>query len=316
MVSKPDDNTLVKLAGVRVEGKPFVVSEYNHPFPNRYDAETLPLAAAFAARQDWDALILFDYNASSTWGREKIGGFFEAEGHPVKTAQMPSASAIFVRGDIPPAAEVRIYSIDSAEAVRKAAGKSWWDVSGMLKDLQVPVPSVNIRQSIRTTGNRVQGIGNSNDSGFSWTLNDGKGILQADFPNVKAAAGFIGGHQLSLGSLKFTPETEFTAVTVIPLDGKPLERSSRILLTACGRSENSGMAWDETRTSLTSWGSAPALTEAVKGRLEVKGDFIVWALDPAGRLSKRLNVSHSNGFTYFDIGGDISSLWYLVMANT
>jgi hypothetical protein len=41
--------------------KPFVVSEFNQPFPNRQGTEIQPLMAIVAAMQDWDGLFFFDY---------------------------------------------------------------------------------------------------------------------------------------------------------------------------------------------------------------------------------------------------------------
>ena len=45
----------------RDHSKPFVVSEFNHPFPSRQGAEVIPVMAAFASLQDWDGLFFFDY---------------------------------------------------------------------------------------------------------------------------------------------------------------------------------------------------------------------------------------------------------------
>jgi len=47
--------------------KPFVVSEYNQPFPNKQSSEIQPLMAAFAASQDWDGLFFFDYMDGDNW---------------------------------------------------------------------------------------------------------------------------------------------------------------------------------------------------------------------------------------------------------
>lgn len=45
----------------RQAGKPFVVSEFNHPFPSGPAGEIVPLVAAYASLQDWDGLFFFDY---------------------------------------------------------------------------------------------------------------------------------------------------------------------------------------------------------------------------------------------------------------
>ena len=56
-----DDNTLAGLARQRIKGKPFTVTEYEHPSPNYHGAESPLLLAAYAGLQDWDGLWLFAY---------------------------------------------------------------------------------------------------------------------------------------------------------------------------------------------------------------------------------------------------------------
>jgi len=50
------------IALAREAGKPFTISEFNLPWPNHYGAEIDPLTAAFAAFQDWDAVMHFAYS--------------------------------------------------------------------------------------------------------------------------------------------------------------------------------------------------------------------------------------------------------------
>lgn len=67
--------------------RPFVVSEFNQPFPNPRGAEILPLMSAVGALQDWDGLFYFDYSdaqrlpqspsrfaLSGDWGRLALAG--------------------------------------------------------------------------------------------------------------------------------------------------------------------------------------------------------------------------------------------------
>lgn len=95
---------LCRLAAMAVAGKPFTLSEYNQSFPNRYAHEAPLLIAAFAAFQDWDAVYLFDYAGSAEdFSNKHTTSFFALCGNPVKTAQLPIASRIFLGGQIEPA---------------------------------------------------------------------------------------------------------------------------------------------------------------------------------------------------------------------
>jgi hypothetical protein len=72
------------------------------------------------------------------------------------------------------------------------------------------------------------------------------------------------------------------------MDDQPLSRSGSMLLTATGRAENTGMAWDEHRFNVTAWGTAPTRIEVIKGWLllkNIEGALAVQVtpLDGAGR---------------------------------
>ena len=60
------------------------------------------------------------------------------------------------------------------------------------------------------------------------------------------------------------------AITLSSLDGKPLNLSSKMLLTTTGKVENSGQKWDERRAMLTDWGTAPTLIEPITGWIQLK----------------------------------------------
>jgi len=104
MAGAPDGGTLPGLAAQRVAGKPFLCTEYNHPAPNTYSAETFPLLCAFAALQDWDGVFAFSYShrAGDAWSQDHFNNFFDIDRHPVKMATLPGAVISFRRGDFDP----------------------------------------------------------------------------------------------------------------------------------------------------------------------------------------------------------------------
>ena len=83
------DNTLAGLARQRIKGKPFTVTEYEHPSPNYHGAESPLLLAAYAGLQDWDGLWLFAYgpgNDMSPMGY--VTSYFDIAQHPTKMANL------------------------------------------------------------------------------------------------------------------------------------------------------------------------------------------------------------------------------------
>ena len=95
--------TLSHLASARVAGKPYTVSEYNHPQPIEYAAEGFPMIAAFGAFQGWDAIYSFAYAHNASFQPRRIESFFDIKTDTAKLAHMPACAALFVRGDAAPA---------------------------------------------------------------------------------------------------------------------------------------------------------------------------------------------------------------------
>ncbi|MDR3198216.1 MAG: carbohydrate binding domain-containing protein, partial [Planctomycetaceae bacterium] len=98
LVNHLDKQILPNLATKRVYGKPFTVSEYNHPYPNQYAAEGLPLLAAFGAFQGWDGIFPFAYSHSNNPEPKKATSFFDTAGNTVQTAHMIACHALFCDG--------------------------------------------------------------------------------------------------------------------------------------------------------------------------------------------------------------------------
>ena len=313
MVANPSDNSLVRLAAVRVDAKPYTVSEYNHPFPSFYDAEAIPLAAAFAARQDWDALVIFDFSMSESAEQRSIHDFFQINGHPVKAAELLAASAIFVRGDLPPARPVQRDVAPPDKLAAPAAKRIWYDIPGLMADAGLSLPSYEVLHSLVFAGKPAASSGQTHDPAFRWS-GDGKiGLMTADSPSSRACVGFFDAEAVKLGTVTLTLRPCFASVTVTALDGKPVESSARLLVTACGRSSNTGMQWNEAKNSLLSWGGPPSLAEGIAGRVELPGNLILFALGPDGAPARRLVSSFTGGATTFQMSPENATLWYLAI---
>jgi hypothetical protein len=99
MTDYPDQATLFRIAAERLAGKPFTLSEYNHPAPLDAQAECVPMVASFAAAQDWDGVWLFDYSGSTNaWDRQTMSGFFDIDTNPAKWGFVRAGAAIFNDG--------------------------------------------------------------------------------------------------------------------------------------------------------------------------------------------------------------------------
>lgn len=100
LANSPTSGTLANLAAVRVLGKPFTCSEYDHPYPNFYCAEGNVMLAAVAAFQDWAATFQFAWAHGDEFERDAAGSFFDMCATQTKMAHLPACYGMFVRGDV------------------------------------------------------------------------------------------------------------------------------------------------------------------------------------------------------------------------
>ena len=114
MVADKSGGNLARLAVYRVAGKPFTVSEYDHPAPSHYAAEMFPMIASFAALQDWDGLFQFDWGGTDADAR-RITGYFSLQQHPAKLAFLSAAALMFRRGDVEAARATARLTIPAAQ---------------------------------------------------------------------------------------------------------------------------------------------------------------------------------------------------------
>ncbi|MBM4079697.1 MAG: hypothetical protein FJ278_08355, partial [Planctomycetes bacterium] len=96
MVASSAGGTLFGRAAHRSLGKPYTLSEYDHPAPSDYSAEMFPMVASFAALQDWDAVYQFCWGSVGATAQEtRLAGYFSLSPHPGKMAFLPVAAVMF-----------------------------------------------------------------------------------------------------------------------------------------------------------------------------------------------------------------------------
>ena len=285
MVDEPEGGTIGRLCRSAVLGKPFAVTEYNHPFPSEYGCEAPLLLAALASLQDWDALFLYTLCHGwdeKTLGGNEITGFFDVGSEPSKMAQVPAAAALFIRGDVRPARQTVTveYSPDRVlESCRE--GPVWGGGFHLDGDLSPLIPFVHGFRIARFDAERTTRVADlglvppaepiQSDTGeLRWQGGKGSGVFTIGAPCIAAAVGWTGGRRIDAGVAAFEiARPAFSATSATSLDGKPLAQSERILLVSAARSANTGEAWNAERTCLASWGRAPVRIEPVEGKVVV-----------------------------------------------
>jgi len=332
MSGDPRGGTFPALARYRLAGKPFVVSEYNHPAPNDYQAECLPMLSAYAGFQDWDGLYLFDYHSDRDgWNRDGFGGFFSVDGNPAKMALFPAAALLFRRGDITPVqAETRlaIHAGSLADFMLRHGSdiNAAWDRAGgpWPTGLRSQMTIAFVRESKEPVTVIRNQPAQQEASALRWTgTGTDQALFAADSSRSKVLVGLVGGRTAELpGWTVQGSESKpgFAALVLNSVDGRPIAQSRSLLLTAVGRVENQGMGWNAERTSVgRQWGHGPTVAEGIPARISIKTGArtaTVHALDERGKRRTPVESRLENGQLLFEIGPDHKTLWYEIETDT
>jgi len=261
MVNHLDDSTLGWLALKRVYGKPHIVSEYNHPAPNMYDAETVVTLATYAGLQDWDGIFLFDYGSRDNWDSKRIRSYFDIDQHPVKMATMIPAYLIFIRGDVKPAETLATARLDRQREMNFVAmGKAtaWNLLDARFLGMSPAAPLMHGTALVVEDGSGpIQSLGpqdvaplgplyRSDTAEVIWDASDtDRGVLLINASRTVAIVGFGGGKSFDFGSVSIEPgETlldDWSVVTLSIVEGEGFTDWDRLLLVAVGYATNTGM---------------------------------------------------------------------------
>jgi hypothetical protein len=278
MVNDPRNSTVVELSRTAFAGKPYTVSEVNHPFPNDYASEGIPILAAYVALQDWDGVFwyTFEPKVSADW-KPMVGDPFDISHNPVKMTQLAAGALMFVRGDVRAAQQVikRSYSRQQVQdSIRLPGTERPYFTPGFPPLLALrhgsriatldgkPTEKIELREADPI-------VSDTNELVWSASREKG-GLVTVDAERTQAAIGFVKAHGKQLRHLAPEIDNRFASLTLSALDSKPIARSSRMLLTAGAAVTNTGVEWNETRSALKQWGTSPTLIEPVMGQLLIR----------------------------------------------
>ena len=298
MVNAPELSIIQKLARSAAVGKPFTVSEVNHPFPSDYGAEMIPILASYAALQDWDGIFFYTFETkiAGEW-KPMIGDHFDITLDPVKMAQMPAGAMIFLRGDVSAAKQVltRSYSAEQiSDAARMPRAAMPYYSPGF--DMTIPlrhgsrIACIDCKPSLPAPLPEADPI--VSDTGeLSWQTQGGKdGLVRIDSPLSQGLVGFIAANRdVQTRHLGAEIGNRFAAITLSSLDGQPVSISNRRLRS--GTIENGWLY------SLT-WGVAirdlhPKTYRSISTGLELMRVSPYWCVLAHGSSTRRSMIGSS-----------------------
>ena len=107
----------------------------------------------------------------------------------------------------------------------------------------------------------------------------------------------------------------FASVTLASLDQQSIAGSQQLLLTTCAQVANTGQRWNDEKTTLEDWGSAPTVIERVQGTVILRNiaakKVEVQPLDTQGRpIVAAYSAEEKDGTCRIVLGHPAT--WYLI----
>lgn len=293
--------TIASLANNRVLGKPYTVSEYNHPYPNLYGAEGFPMISSMAAFQNWGGIFIFAWSHTKEFNDQFTPSFFDICANPIQLVHMPACYNMFVRGDVRsgislPKAEKRIYEVgyEQEREIQANAGNGYHRslssvgftaanpmetyVGIRTKDLPFKdAATEGVKPFVKAEDFEAPRKTVSKTGEMKWNAEtEKKGFYQVDTPRTKIFTGFIDGRTFSYadGTKMIPGKTilDWATISLTQLDEK------RSLLAATGFMQNSG------------WKLRSYRTEEIEGKAE-----IVNTETPATLLDQEITFCRARG---------------------
>jgi len=295
------------IAFVRLAGKPFTVSEWNFAGPARSRAAGGLLMGSFAALQDWSALWRFAY-AHHARQLEADGdlqlSYFDLSRDPILQANDRTALLLFLRGDMASLKEKLALDVGGATFAADLAPPSnapdWQDARWRVQVARTlgraPADWKTCSLSAAKTNVPI-----SAEDSPSVGIDRKRGTFSVVTP--RTVGGYAPEGKMKAGVLSFDVGKVPAAVTASSLDGQPIHRSRRILLTHLTDAQAEGRVY--ANASLRTLCAAGGRTLIRDGRaqidlaLEEAESCQVWGLDTTGRRTGRLSVRIQDGHLVF-----------------
>lgn len=327
---------ILGLATQRVQGKPYTVSEYNHPFPNPYGAEGQPLLRAYGALQGWDGVFEYTYNHSPDFNPKRNTYFFSMIARTDVLAHFPACAAMYLRADVREAQDSVVGSIDDAayfdrlvkhKAVSASLGACGIDGKyALVHKVAMAFPSAPAADTPRPASPAWGAVIASDTGELTWNLErPGKAFWTVNTSNTKLFSGFPEGREIALGGVKVAVGPTRLGWATVSLTSRRATgfgetgAPASILLTATGVSENEGTVLENTSGSSaalrdrTRWGEGTVLAEGVPANVTLSSDPAktrCYALDERGARKGDVPVEKVEGGCRIAIGPQYKTVWY------
>ena len=320
-------NLIGNLAISAVADMPFVVTEWNTSYPSNYRYELPPIITSYASLHDWDGLFVFAYSHDNEIGNTGVRHWFEIKNDFTARAMMPVLSKMFLNGYISPARQtVEIKYVNKTVFANGAR-----DISEFELMLDKPVSgTVAYIHGIRKAYNQLtttaaDDIPSTADTA-PYVSDTGELVWREDcFTfNTEMSQGITGTLKnksyIRFNNLSIEKESNTIAkgpvklvngaVMLVSMDGKSIDSSDKMYLSAVNDSRNFGEAMNPLTGNLTNWGNYQLMRLRMTGKVTINiksmKTFEVYALNFQGRRMGTVSANQARDGNVLSISFDLS----------
>ncbi len=350
------------LAPRQVSGVPYVMTEWNIGSWNEHVQEASFSMISVGCLQGWCGLLQFTLTPSNWFqGTSHLENrFFNVADNPSVALQYPTLSRIWHRGDIGKTEPVFIRRVSPDDLYTAGAIETRYIPSAFMvgppemepepdqfgyltpvvgkvsnEFVEEPTPHLCRDEIIEQKLDPAAKVVRSANDEFTWDW--GKGLCVIDSPRTQGVCGYVGDLRLETRDAVFQTDVRYCVILVTSLaDKTPIAESRNLLVTALGRSRNTGTVYgrppaaegkpaphahqirlpQEQRVAILELGEEPVRSQPVTGTLRLRvrdaADAEVWVLDHAGRRRRRIEAGVDQGRLVLHLPGHQRAYFYQV----
>ena len=326
------------LAQMRLNGRPYFVSEWGMPWPNGYRAEGSIYYAAVCALQGWSGMSIHTYSYCAHTDRmDRLGkeassatvngvgsrsGPFSCWNDPAVYGLFYHAALMVRRQDVSPADKkigVRHADIKKFDNTAFKDGLEIHRMASLLDGEEATGCDQVVDSSARIPGGGERIL--RSDNGQLWRDLQKK-FAVVDSPRTKIVYGKLTERINSvLGPMANTradgfvveAESDYGVLALSSLTDAPIEDSDNMLLSTIGRACNTGFTTDGDR--VLDLGHGPICSEVIQAKLSIRTNvpnLKVWGINAEGNIVGEIPSAMENGFLTFTVGKLHAASYYLI----
>ncbi|WP_156132381.1 hypothetical protein [Paraburkholderia terrae] len=227
---------LLSSAYYRSFDKPYLITEFNQPWPNRQSAEILPETAVFASMQDWSGLAFYDYTHSRADYTATTPREFSLVGDATKLVQFGQAAWLFRTRAVAPLCGAATYTFDDHLAMVATRQRITNDLANFLQQEGTLTAEAPLAVRVGYSARNLEPPLASCDIMARFDLKAYQMIIDAS--TVKGITGYVKpNEEYDYRSFRVTLRGDsrgFLSLMLSARDGLPVEQSHQLLLTLPG----------------------------------------------------------------------------------